>query len=89
MDFVVTLWSSVAYEALLFGAHPVIAHANGLKTFSAYIDKGLFSYAASGEQVLAAIRRGKAHYDFQEDVPYIETRLLVIEDRLRDVIAHA
>jgi hypothetical protein len=89
VDFVVTLWSSVAYEALLFGAHPVIAHANGLKTFGAYIDKGLFSHAASGEQILAAIRRSKASYSFQEDAPYIETRLSVIEDRLRDVTGHA
>lgn len=88
MDFVVTLWSSVAYEALLFEAHPVIAHPNGLKTFGAYIDKGLFSYATSGSEILAAVRRDKASYRFREDAPYIETRLSVIEDKLRDVMAY-
>jgi hypothetical protein len=85
MDFVVTLWSSVAYEALLFGAHPVIAHPNGLKTFGAYIDNGLFSFAASGPEILDIVKRDKASFSFHEDAPYIETRSGVITEKLKEM----
>ncbi len=89
MDFVVTLWSSVAYEALLFGAHPVITHLNGLQTFGAYIEKGLFSYAPAGADILAVIRSGKASFSFQEDAPYIETRRTLIARQLAAIVGPA
>jgi len=81
-DFVITLWSSVAYEALLFGAHPVIAHENGLKSFQSYIDRGLFSYADSKEAILEVLRKGRPR-KVGEDSPYIETREDVIFEMLR------
>lgn len=82
VDFVFTLWSSVAYEALLFGARPVILHENGLKSFKTYIDRGLFSYAESAQDILALLEHGKPE-NVVEDVPYIETREDVIFSQLR------
>jgi len=85
-DFVITLWSSVAYEALLFGAHPVIAHENGLKSFRSYIERGLFSYAGSAEDILTLLRQGKPE-PVREEQPYIETREEVILETLRQAVS--
>jgi hypothetical protein len=81
-EFVMTLWSSVAYEALLFGAHPIIAHENGRKSFQLYIDQDLFSYVASTQDILDLLARGRSHR-IAEDNPYIETREDVIFEKLR------
>jgi hypothetical protein len=81
-DFVITLWSSVAYEALLFGAHPIIAHENGQKSFKSYIDRGLFSYVGSSQGILDLLARGRTQR-IVENNPYIETREEVIFDKLR------
>jgi hypothetical protein len=85
MDFVITLWSSVAYEALLFGAHPIIAHENGHKAFQSYIDNGLFSYANSPDDILRTLHRDRSEFNFREDVPYIETHENVIREQLLEL----
>jgi len=87
-DFMITLWSSVAYEALLFGAHPIIAHANGLKSFRFYIDRGLFSYVDSKEAILELLRKDPLQ-KVEEDNPYIETREEVISETLRYFVSPA
>ena len=83
VEFVFTLFSSVAYEALLFGARPVILHENGLNSFKSYIDRDLFGYCGTTEEILALLGRGKPDKAAGEEIPYIETREDVIFGALR------
>jgi hypothetical protein len=54
-EFVITMWSTVAYEALYFGARPVIIHPNGQEIMREYIEKGFFDCALDQEVLLSCL----------------------------------
>ena len=72
-DHHLTSWSSVCYEAIYFGVPTTIIHPNGATLYEEYIEKGIFSYAANGQELLMAIRRAGKKGPPTEDIPYIET----------------
>ena len=73
VDFLITSWSGVAFEALLFGVHPIIIHPNGENMFVEYINKNLFTYADSSEKIIETIKLDKKTFNFKEETPYMET----------------
>lgn len=73
VDFLITCWSSIAYEALSFKVHPIIIHKNGADLFESYINAKLFSFAHTGEKILNVINKDKSSFNFKEDSPYMET----------------
>jgi hypothetical protein len=64
----ITCWSTVCYEALVFGLPTSIVHENGKSLFDEYIRRNIFLYAADGatlnEQILHA-------HSAPEETPYI------------------
>lgn len=87
MDFLLTQWSTVAYEALAFGVHPIIVHPNGRMTFQEYIDKGLFSYADDTDKLLAVLKQDPESFPLEEETPYMVSNIKHIKKTLIDVIA--
>jgi len=55
VDMNITYWSSVAFEALAFGVHSIIAHPNGKEVLHDYIQRRHFAYAESGEEILRLV----------------------------------
>lgn len=62
VDFNVTFWSTVAYEAELFGVNNIIAHEHGHLSMRKFIDDGVFAAASNGEEFMHAIE----HFKFQK-----------------------
>jgi len=83
IDFMITLWSSVAYDALPFKVRPIIIHSNGKATFEKYIAKGLFSYTDTSEEILNILQKDKSTFNFTEETPYIETS----KDKIRVIMS--
>jgi hypothetical protein len=54
--YLITFWSTVAYEGLMFDTHPIIIHQNGKDAMRQYIKQGHFSYADSESAFLAALQ---------------------------------
>ena len=73
VDFIVTAWSSMAYEALLFKVHPIIIRQNGADLFKEYIDTKLFTHAPSSQNIIDTIGLDKSSFNFKEKTPYMET----------------
>ena len=86
VDFHVTGWSTVCYEALAFNIHTVIIHPNGLNLFCEYIESGLFSYADSGELLLQIIKKDSKMFQYGEKEPYIETEESVARAALEKIL---
>lgn len=55
VDIVVTEWSTVAYEALLFQKKSIVIHENGLKAFSQLINENKIYYINEPEELLNEI----------------------------------
>ena len=71
----VTCWSSVCYEALLFGVPTTIIHPTGLELYQQYINEKKFSYAETATELLNHLNQ-KVNLDLlREETPYIETDL--------------
>lgn len=62
VDYNITFWSTVAYEAQLFNVKNIIAHPNGKLSMNDYIEKGIFAYADSQKKLESIID----HFDFKE-----------------------
>lgn len=73
IDFLITPWSTVAYEALALGAHPVITLGNDRAVFEDYVNNGHFSFADTADKILETINMDKSQFNFKEETPYIET----------------
>lgn len=72
-DHHLTCWSTVCYEAVYFDVPTTIVHRNGATLYEEYIEKGIFTYAAGGQELLMAIESAGKKEPPTEDVPYIET----------------
>lgn len=59
IDLHITLWSSIAYEALSFGIHSIIAHKNGYVQMSKYCDDNVFYYSENKNDIINAIVNGR------------------------------
>lgn len=76
VDYCITFWSTVAYEADLFGVNSIIIHPNGKEAMKNYIGKKIFAYADSVESLEEALY----HFEFQKaEQKYIEYENEVIE----------
>ncbi len=73
IDYHVTCWSSVCYEALYFNVPTVIIHPNGKLNYSEYIEKSIFKYAETDKQILSFIQTTTSKDMVNEEIPYIET----------------
>lgn len=73
VDYHLTCWSSVCYEALYFGVPTTIVHPNGATLYEEYIEKGIFTYAADVRELLSVIESDSKKKPPTEDAPYIET----------------
>jgi len=72
-DHHITAWSSVCYEALIFGVPTTLVHREGWELYDSYIQQGLFNRAGNADELIACISRSYAAGQFKENVPYIET----------------
>lgn len=81
-NFIITPCSTVAYEALVFKVHPIITHPDGLEKFQSYIQKGYFSYAETGSEIIEILQKDKTSFNFDEEFPYIETNFNIIQENL-------
>jgi spore coat polysaccharide biosynthesis predicted glycosyltransferase SpsG len=73
MDFVITPWSTTAYEALAMNVHPIITSDDDKAVFENYVNQGFFSIALTSEKILEIIKRDKSEFNFKEKTPYMET----------------
>jgi len=80
----ITCWSSVGYEASAFGVATTILHPSGRQLFAEEIERDVFSYADTGDALLAAIRAGAAS---ASAVRYIETSDRIAQDALDQILA--
>lgn len=85
VDIQVTFWSTVAYEALLFGIHTIIIHPYGYETLKDYISKHIFRYSLDPEEIIKLIM----HPAFEkEQEPFIRTDDHIINEALTDILDH-
>lgn len=82
----ITCWSSVCYEALLFGVPTVIIHPTGLELYKQYIDEGKFSYAETSSELLNKLNNYINKENLKEEKPYIETDLNIAEETLNFLV---
>lgn len=73
VDAQITCWSSVAYEALAFGKPALLVHPIAKSLYDLYIEQGLFIYADTAEDLMAALESAMETGPVTEPVPYIET----------------
>ncbi|OHB08229.1 MAG: hypothetical protein A3I19_01885 [Candidatus Zambryskibacteria bacterium RIFCSPLOWO2_02_FULL_38_13] len=85
-DFLITPWSTVAYEALVFEVHPIITDTESIDVFGAYAKNGLFSFANTSEKILEILRKDKSEFNFKEEIPYIETDRVKMKTILKDLV---
>lgn len=84
-DYLITLWSSVAYEALYFGTHSIIIHDNGREIMSNYINQKIFSYTTTSKGLLDIISQ-KNEQQTRNDFSFIETNHKVIQNNLNKIL---
>lgn len=89
MDFMITPWSTVAYEALALGVHPIITSGDDKAIFENYANKGLFSFANTAEKILEVINKNKSEFNFKEETPYIETDREKMKKIILDLIGES
>ena len=70
-NYLITKWSSVAYEALSFYINPIITDQNGKVLFSEKIKTGVFNYAENEQQLYDIITENKEFV--ADDNPFIDT----------------
>jgi len=87
VDFLITAWSGVAYEALIFGVHPIIIHPEGKNAFKEYIGIKLFTYASSPQEIINTLKFNKKDFTFKEDTPYMETNIEKMKRLISDLLS--
>lgn len=83
----ITCWSSVCYEALLFGVPTTIIHPTGLELYDQYIKEDKFHYAVNATELLNSLAKNVNLNTLKEEVPYIETDLQVAEIALKYLLS--
>ena len=87
VDYHVTGWSTVCYEALVFRVHTVIISPVGKELYKDYIYQELFSYAETGAALVDIIKKDRDVFKYEEEQPYIETSDLVASQALRVIMS--
>lgn len=82
----ITCWSTVCYEALVFGVPTSIVHNNGKSLYEDYITKGIFSYAESAQELLEQIEHYKTTSSRCETSPYLIADRDVAEKALNIIL---
>lgn len=70
VDIQITLWSTVAYEALAYDVNTILIHENGRAAMQKYIKRGIFAYTENADELLDLIIKGINSK--KETKPYIE-----------------
>jgi hypothetical protein len=81
-----TVYSSVCYEALVFGVPTTILGNSGLRLYDDYIREGFFNYADTADALLAFIHKTHPPEQLKESIPYIETSQQAAESALSVVL---
>jgi hypothetical protein len=86
VDCLITAWSSVCIEGLVFNLPSILIHKNGVDLYQSYIDKGFFKYCSSAEAISDGLK------DFKVNVPviqddFIETDVSVATEYLKKIIS--
>jgi hypothetical protein len=55
VDVVISEWSTVTYEAVLYGKKGIVIHENGKVAYKKYIDKKVISYTERADQLVKLI----------------------------------
>lgn len=85
VDYHVTAWSSVCYEALVFRVHTIIIHKTGKYLYDDYIKNNLFSYADKGKDIINITKKDKSEFQYDEKFPYIETDDAIAYDAAKKI----
>jgi|GEM_PF-573175 len=85
-DHHITYYSSVCYEALAFNVSTTIVDPSGLTLYEDYINRGIFNYAMTTEELLASIEKSYTKEQLKEPCKYIETSKKVAEDALGKIL---
>ncbi len=87
-DHNITDNSTICQEALMFGVPSTLITNTALEAYGSEIEKGIFAYAETSEQILASIRQGKLNPQVDSSI-YIETGKQVAEDALKMILNHS
>lgn len=83
-DTVITLWSTVAYEAAAFGKKVILIHKNGAEIMKKDVDNGLFRVALTYNDLLQEL---ETTYSAPGNIlPFIETDEKIILKNLNQLI---
>ncbi len=85
-DAHLTAFSSVCYEALAFGVPTTLISPVGRQYYEEYINRGLFQYATTAAELLAAVGDQSARSPMREATPYIETSKAVALSALQQLL---
>jgi CDP-glycerol glycerophosphotransferase (TagB/SpsB family) len=85
-NYLITKWSSVAYEALSFNINPIITDQNGKVLFSEKIKTGVFNYAENEQQLYDIITENKEFVS--DDNPFIDTCSEKAHAAMNFIISH-
>jgi hypothetical protein len=86
VDLHITLWSSVAYEALAFGVHSLIVHVNGYNQMKEYCDKKIFYYSEDSTEITNVIN---TDFEFKPEVDeYINSDSSIIIQSLNKILTY-
>jgi hypothetical protein len=86
VDCLMTAWSSVCIEGLLFKKPTILTHENGVDLYQSYIDKGYFKYCSNAQEISDGLNDFKVNApDIQDD--FIETDASVANGFIRQIIS--
>jgi 2-polyprenyl-3-methyl-5-hydroxy-6-metoxy-1,4-benzoquinol methylase len=85
-DHHITYYSSVCYEALVFGVPTTIVDPSGLVLYEDYIKKGIFNYADTESALLSSIKKANPKKQILEEIPYIETNKNLAQEALKIIV---
>jgi len=85
-DHHITYYSSVCYEALVFGVPTTIVDPSGLALYEEYIKKGTFNYADTTSALLGSIKNANHKMQIIEETPYIETNKDLAQEALKTIV---
>jgi 2-polyprenyl-3-methyl-5-hydroxy-6-metoxy-1,4-benzoquinol methylase len=85
-DHHITYYSSVCYEALVFGVPTTIVDPSGFTLYEDYIKKGIFSYADTTSDLISCIKETKDMKQLREETPYIETSKNVAKEAFNMIV---
>ena len=85
-NYLITKWSSVAYEALSFNINPIITDQNGKVLFSEKIKTGVFNYVENEQQLYETITKPKKFVN--DDNSFIDTSDHKLDAAIKFIISN-